>query len=124
MFASHPVVPFPDSVTHWTCPEAEADGTHHVVEGCCVHCGKSVVDLAIEQVALTQSLKGPELVSIVTAECFVCKKGGEVKLTLDQYNRLRKGSYIQGSLPDVAPEIREQLITGMHGDCWDRVFRD
>lgn len=53
---SRPVVDRPDSVTHWTCPEAPVEGaTHHLnYRGVCVYCRKGTPELQKEQAAILQ----------------------------------------------------------------------
>ena len=33
-----------------------------------------------------------------------------------------QGEYIQDAFPTLTPGEREQLITGIHSECWDKEF--
>lgn len=54
---SVPVVPRPDSVTHWTCPD-NPGSTHHIgVRGVCVYCRESVAVLRAHQADLARTFR-------------------------------------------------------------------
>jgi hypothetical protein len=65
-------------------------------------------------------------IEVVTERCVVCGKKGSVTLTGDQYARLIEPGrpHMQDALPDVAPEVREQLISGTHPECWSRMMAE
>lgn len=63
-----------------------------------------------------------DMVTIPTKVCMFCNKAGTVTLTKDQHERFLNRTYIQDALPEVSQDVREMLITGTHGACWDRFF--
>lgn len=64
------------------------------------------------------------IVQVNTPTCSLCNEKGKVYITADQEDRFlaRGTTLIQIALPDVPADIREQLKTGIHGECWDRTF--
>lgn len=64
----------------------------------------------------------------VTKQCFVCKSQGTVELpdtneaqqALDDW--LDRKILIQQGFPDLSAEVREQMISGTHPDCWVELF--
>lgn len=58
-----------------------------------------------------------------TKRCMVCKKTGEVDIPGSEYfNWAVKGMHIQDAMPSVNVDDREQIITGTHKECWDKLF--
>jgi len=51
-----------------------------------------------------------------------CNQDGHVEMTYDQYNTgkalYEKGALMQEAFPNLSLEMREQLISGTHPDCW------
>lgn len=43
----------------------------------------------------------------------------EVPITQEQLALWKAGAYIQDAMPDLAPELREFLITGIVAEEWD-----
>lgn len=50
----------------------------------------------------------------------------EVPCTQDQYDAWENGhnGYIQDIMPDVSPELREFIMTGITPEEWDAKFKD
>jgi len=64
-----------------------------------------------------------KLVTIETMPCPDCGKEGKVEnVSENGYKRWRAGDFIQNALPELSPEKREQMMTGMHPECWNRMF--
>lgn len=63
-------------------------------------------------------------IEIETKPCMVC--GQKSKLTVDEagYLAWRAGALIQRAFPGMPKDQREQLMTGTHGECWDKMFSD
>ena len=59
---------------------------------------------------------------IVTKQCLHCKGLTSLLLDKDKYKTWQHGELIQNVWPEWTAEQRELLISGMHGDCWTRVF--
>lgn len=60
----------------------------------------------------------------VVRKCVLC--GGETKLNLsfDKWKQWRAGTHIQDVWPKLNVDLRETLISGSHGSCFDEVFKD
>jgi len=58
--------------------------------------------------------------------CFVCKKGTHLTLDGSQYFRyFQRGEYIQNVFPNLTPEERELMMTGLHpGECNKKFWAD
>lgn len=68
-------------------------------------------------------------VTIPTRVCSVCEQEGfvhvpEAKLPEVLRWFTERHDYIQNILPDMPPEYREMLITGIHPDCWKQMFAE
>lgn len=72
-------------------------------------------------------------VEVQTKACFHCGRTGIVEVPVAVwpelqhwllYRRAAGGRYIQDILPDMPPEYREMLITGIHPDCWKQLFAE
>ena len=64
---------------------------------------------------------------ILTDTCIFCGNDGEIELTNDQFKRYNQsrhpsGPLIQDALPELTDGQREQLMTGIHDECWDGAF--
>lgn len=58
---TYPVVRFPDSVTHWTCPQAPYQGDTHqmgATRNVCAYCGRNGDELRREQAEILRVAKG------------------------------------------------------------------
>lgn len=63
-------------------------------------------------------------VTVTTPQCFRCGKTGTLEVpqrVLDAWQN-GKGDFIQVAWPDGTPDQREQLMTGIHGKCYDEMF--
>lgn len=58
----------------------------------------------------------------VSVKCPFCGKEYEVEVPEEGYNRWQNGELIQVAMPDVAPEVREALISGICESCWIDTF--
>jgi hypothetical protein len=76
------------------------------------------VSLSIASMALGPT---PDTIIVTTGPCFLCKKQSELVLTVKQVELLRTRT-IQHALPDWTLDQREQLMTGTHPECWDRMM--
>ena len=60
----------------------------------------------------------------VYATCHFCDKKYELEITqkqLDEYNSPNR-RHIQDIFPELSPDMRELLISGMYPECWDDMF--
>jgi hypothetical protein len=53
-----------------------------------------------------------------TQQCNWCGDIGEVELDNESFYSLIHGTPIQEALPTVSKELREQIISGTHPQCW------
>lgn len=58
----------------------------------------------------------------ITVQCPFCGKTYSVEVPEDGYDRWQNGELIQRAMPDVAPEVREALISGICENCWTNTF--
>ncbi len=60
--------------------------------------------------------------------CPECKKKKGFDILSSQWNdgmaTLRQGHTMQTAFPDLSPDDRELLISGVCSSCWTRLFRD
>jgi len=61
-------------------------------------------------------------VMIETRTCLVCGQDGRVEVPFKGYMDWQAGAFIQDAMPDVSAAEREQIITGTHGACWDKMM--
>ena len=64
----------------------------------------------------------PAVEYVETKRCPVCRRKGAIFVPVDGYEAWLNGTLIQNAMPDVRPELREQLVTGTHPDCWESLF--
>jgi hypothetical protein len=61
----------------------------------------------------------------VTVECNRCKKEQTIGgITLAKLKHYQDGELIQNVLPELSPDQRELLISGICGKCFDEMFAD
>lgn len=59
-----------------------------------------------------------------TKPCPHCGKTGIISIDEDQLFKWLSGSLIQEAFPSLPSSLREQLMTGMHPECWEEVFAE
>jgi hypothetical protein len=70
----------------------------------------------------TFTVKGDE-VEVHTQPCMGCNKREKLTIPKAGYDAwIVEGEYIQVALPDLTPEERELILTGIHPKCWDDMF--
>jgi hypothetical protein len=57
-----------------------------------------------------------------TRKCSRCGKGGIVMVNEDELFKWLSGSLIQEAFPNMPIPIREQLMSGIHPECWEQIF--
>lgn len=60
--------------------------------------------------------------TVITNPCFECGKTSELEVPLTQYINWRKGELLQVAFPDMSADDRELLLSGIHPECWDKMF--
>lgn len=59
----------------------------------------------------------------VSTLCPLCHTYNDVTLPAEGYYRWEAGELAQNALADVAPQVREQLISGVCPACWHKMFK-
>lgn len=62
--------------------------------------------------------------TVTTRRCSHCGMLGEIEVPNSGVVRRSNGALIQDAFPDLEPELREQLMTGTHPECWLAMFGD
>jgi hypothetical protein len=63
------------------------------------------------------------LITVPTV-CTRCSDRKEFVLELERFERWKGGEHIQRAFPNLSPEDRERLITGICPVCWDNIFEN
>jgi hypothetical protein len=58
------------------------------------------------------------------ATCLVCKTDHTIRLPTKDYEDWLAGKKIQHAMSYVHPDVRELLISGICGTCFDKIFED
>jgi hypothetical protein len=61
-------------------------------------------------------------VLITTPTCSVCGIPSTLYVDKDLLSLFLQGAHVQNVWPDWSNAQRELMLTGIHGDCWDRIF--
>jgi hypothetical protein len=59
---------------------------------------------------------------IVENVCPFCGDIGQVKVSKSGYEAWQQGAFIQEAFPNLSPNCRELLMTGICPTCWDKSF--
>lgn len=60
---------------------------------------------------------------IRTRRCLHCGNEGTVTIPTEAYVKLTTTNVlIQEALPELSIALREQLISGIHPECWEKLF--
>lgn len=65
-----------------------------------------------------------EVVVITTASCIGCGKDGKIRVMKRDFERWQDGELIQKAFPEMPVGDREQLMSGMHSACFDKLWKD
>jgi len=57
-------------------------------------------------------------VVVETGVCPICLRGGSATVLQSEWDQYSKGALIQVALKSSSAEIREQIVSGAHPDCW------
>lgn len=67
---------------------------------------------------------GTDVVPIYTLKCFHCGNYGFVIARRSDYDAWVNGELIQNAFPEMPAERREQLLSGIHPECFDEIYSD
>lgn len=60
--------------------------------------------------------------AFATRRCPVCYKTGTVMVDETELFTYLRGEFVQTAFKTLSVPLREQIISGMHPDCWVSVF--
>lgn len=63
-----------------------------------------------------------ETITVTTPTCHVCGKTGSVTVPLAGLEAWEAGDLIQVAFPDLHRALREQIKTGSHPECFQRMI--
>lgn len=55
-----------------------------------------------------------------TKDCSVCGEHDTLLLRIAEFEKWQAGAFVQDAFPRLSAAKREQLVSGIHPDCWDR----
>lgn len=64
------------------------------------------------------------VLQIATPTCGLCGKGAIVTVPPAGWRKWMEGALVQDAFPDLDANVREQLITGTHPECWEKMWAD
>lgn len=67
---------------------------------------------------------GDGTVRVTTASCIVCKSAGTLIVPKTAWFAYMAGDSVQAAFSMLSAEDREQLVSGIHGPCFDSLFPD
>lgn len=76
----------------------------------------------VDQVKNDVEKLGEDVVPVYTGICFHCKNHGSVFVRKSDYNSWMNGKLIQEAFPEMPDERREQMVNGIHPECWNELF--
>jgi hypothetical protein len=59
---------------------------------------------------------------LTTPECSHCGSSGEVLVATNDYRLYLAGWPVQDAFAGMSRSLREQIISGIHPECWERMF--
>ena len=62
------------------------------------------------------------MIGVKTPRCIVCGANGELVVDKDAYFAWQNGLLLQKAMPGLSGEDREQLISGVHRECWEDLY--
>lgn len=74
--------------------------------------------------ALNVASLDPDFKVAVRGPCCDCGKPQEVIVADAALRKFRAGDFAQDCFPELPAEQREFLISGICGDCWERMFSE
>jgi hypothetical protein len=57
-----------------------------------------------------------------TRRCPVCYKTGAITVDEKELLSYLRGNYVQDAFKSLSVPLREQVITGLHPECWEELF--
>ena len=61
----------------------------------------------------------------LVGKCPYCDTSWTLKVSKDAFNKFKyEGVHVQDAFPDMSPDERELLVSGICNTCWDKIFTD
>lgn len=57
-----------------------------------------------------------------TRRCPVCHKTGTIMVNEDELFSYLRGNYVRDAFKSLSVPLREQIISGVHPECWESMF--
>lgn len=57
-----------------------------------------------------------------TRRCPVCFKTGTIMVNEDELFSYLRGNYVRDAFKSLTVPLREQIISGVHPECWQEMF--
>jgi hypothetical protein len=57
-----------------------------------------------------------------TRRCPVCFKTGTLTVDETELFQYLRGEYVQNAFKSLTVPLREQIISGLHPECWEKTF--
>lgn len=57
-----------------------------------------------------------------TRRCPVCFKTGSIMVNEDELFSYLRGNYVRDAFKSLTVPLREQIISGVHPECWESMF--
>ncbi len=70
---------------------------------------------------MTHALQN-ETYIVETPTCFHCKKTGTLEVPAVGFLQWNFGMLVQDAFPELDNDLREQLMSGTHPQCWTEMF--
>jgi len=63
-------------------------------------------------------------ITFLDIRCIECKDLKQVKVGMEAYKKWQNGLYIQDAFPELSAGDRELMISGICGECYDKMFKE
>lgn len=63
-----------------------------------------------------------QMTTYLPEPCFLCGEQSKMRVPAEGLRQWQDGTHIQYAFPELSPEVREQIKTGIHPDCWEQAF--
>lgn len=64
----------------------------------------------------------PGMALVTTYPCVMCGKPSQFVLEANKIMAVMEGEFVQNAFPFMPADQRETLISGTHGECFDKLF--
>lgn len=86
---------------------------------------KTALDHATQKTNIQTGTPFDAQVMDIHVTCPCCGKEQVVTVDVNRYEAWRRGELmIQHALPDLTPDQREVLLSGICPECWDKMFKE